>query len=120
MQSKKLCSLVVTRALGVVWFLGLKGEIAKFVPELSRSAQFRPSTIKMSNLVPELSILVRFCPCAEMACHRGLPRQRTVRLDFQLTLKYQFYPCSFFSRHLPSLSQPTPLALSLPGSQAAA
>ena len=43
----------------------------------------------MSNLDPEQSILVRFRPCAEMACHRGLPRQRTVRLAFQLTLKYQ-------------------------------
>ena len=91
--------------------INLKRQNSQICPELSWPAQFRHSTIKMSNLVPEQSILVRFHPCAEMACHHGLTCQRIVRLAFQLTLKYQFYPCSFFSRHLP---------LSLPGSQTAA
>ena len=89
-------------------------EIAKFVHKLSRPAQFHPSTIKTSNLVLEISILVQFRPCAEMACHSALSHQRTVILDFQLMLKCQFYPILFCQGICPpSPSQP----LSLPGSQ---
>ena len=39
-----------------------KGKIAKFVPELSCWAQFRPSTTKTFDSVPELSYLAQFRP----------------------------------------------------------
>ena len=55
-------------------------------------AQFRPSTIKKSNLVPELYKYVRYHPYAELAHHGGLPRQRRVNLGLHLAVKYPFYP----------------------------
>ena len=68
--------------------------MAKIVPELLSSAQFRPSTIKKFNLVPKLYKLVRYHPYAELAHHGGLPRQRRVNLELHLVVKYPFYPCT--------------------------
>ena len=56
----------------------LKGKIAKIIPGLLSSAQFRPSTIKKTNLVPELYKWVCFRPYGELAHHGGLPCQRQV------------------------------------------
>ena len=70
----------------------IKHKIAKIVPELLSSAQFRPSTIKKSNLIPELYKWIRFHPYAELAHYGGLPRQRQVNLWLHLVVKYPFYP----------------------------
>ena len=70
----------------------IKHKIAKIVPELLSSAQFRPSTIKKSNLVPKLYKWFCFHPYAQLAHHGGLPCQRRVNLGLYLVVKYAFYP----------------------------
>ena len=86
-QEKQVQAKTAYDAAAFFW----KGKIVKIILKLLSSAQFRPSTIKIVNLVPELYKWVRFCPYAELACHGGLSHQRRVSLGLHPLVKYPFY-----------------------------
>ena len=87
--------------------------------ERSRLAQFHPSTIKIFNLVPELSILVQFRPCAEMACRGGLSSSAHSQIILPTYVEMSILPL-FFLVETSTSALPLTQPLSLPGSQATA
>ena len=86
-RKKKVQAKTAYDAAAFFW----KGKIVKIILKLLSSAQFRPSTIKIVNLVPELYKWVRFYPYAELACHGRLSHQRRVSLGLHTLVKYPFY-----------------------------